>query len=249
MDFVVLLYYSFTPIADPQAFAQDQRSLCLSLGLKGRILIGGEGLNGTVAGTAEATNAYKEALWADTRFQAMEFKESHSAAIPFPKLKIKVRQEIISLHDEFLDLDNRGKYISPEELQKLYEGGEEFYIVDARNNYESNEGSFKDAVTPDINHFRELPAMIEDFAELKDKKVVTYCTGGIRCEKATALLKQKGFSEVYQLHGGIVSYIMQYPNQYFQGDCYVFDDRMRVTQEELATRGAVSRFPQFPEPQ
>ena len=249
MEFVVLLYYAFVPISDPTQFMDSQLELCTNLGLKGRILVGDEGVNGTVSGPSEATQAYKEVMWADERFLTMEFKESCSDVVPFPKLKVKARAEIISLHDASLDLEDKGEYISPDNLHALYQTGEEFYILDARNNYESIEGSFKGAVTPDINHFRDLPGVINAYDELKGKKIVTYCTGGIRCEKASALLRQRGFKDVYQLEGGIVSYIMKYPNTNFEGDCYVFDDRMRLTQEEIATHGAVSRAPQCQVPQ
>ena len=249
MVFTVLLYYHFVPIENPEELVTQQRALCEKLELKGRILIGEEGINGTVAGLPEQIEAYKQGVWEDPRFTTMVFKESKAETMPFPKLKIKLRPEIISLHQEVRVKHAADSYRTPEQLHALYESGEEFYLLDARNKYESDEGGFKGAVLPAINHFRELPKILDSIKDLRDKKIVTYCTGGIRCEKASALLQEYGFDKVYQLEGGIVSYIMQYPDTYFEGDCYVFDDRMRLTQQEIAKNGAISQAPQCLVPQ
>ena len=244
MSIPVLLYYKLIPLSNLDQIMAEQRQLCEGLGLKGRILISTEGINGTVAGERDSIEKYKEFMWSNANFSGTIFKESLSDTNPFPKLKVKVRSEIISLYAK-VDLTNRAPYISPTELHNLYESGEEFYIIDTRNTYESVEGTFEGSIAPDMNHFRELPKKVKDLADLKNKKVVTFCTGGIRCEKAATYLKQKGFEDVYQLEGGIVNYIMQYPEKYFKGDCYVFDDRMRLTQDEIAKHGVISPDPQF----
>jgi UPF0176 protein len=242
MPYTVLLYYKFTQIENPEQFRKAHVQACLELGLTGRILVGDEGLNGTVAGLPDQTEAYKALLWADPRFEDMVFKESLSEANPFPKMKVKARKEIISLYEDRVTVQEKSEYVTPDQLQALYESGEEFYVFDTRNTYETIEGTFEGAVAPEIDNFRELPKVLDQFSELKDKKVVTVCTGGIRCEKASALLKQNGFSDVYQLEGGIVSYIHKYPDAHFEGDCYVFDDRMRLSQKEIA-EGKISLSP------
>jgi len=248
MPYIVLLYYHFVHIDDAESFWRDHKKLCQDLDLKGRILIASEGLNGTVAGTSENIALYKKILWQDSRFATMTFKESPAETVPFQKLKIKLRPEVISLHQDVpLDPHARGEYISPAELEALYNSNEEFYIVDARNVYESDVGAFNGAILPEIQNFRELPDSVASLSELRHKKVVTYCTGGIRCEKASSLLKNKGFQDVYQLEGGIVSYLMQFPNSNFQGSCYVFDDRMQLTQDEIARHGSVSRRLEYQE--
>lgn len=239
MNYRVLLYYKFVTIADPQEVLEEQREFCNSLELKGRILIGEEGINGTVAGTPEHIKEYQEAMWGSPYFKDIVFKESDSEIQPFPKMSIKVRSEVITIQRKKVAVENGGEHISPDGLEALYESGEEFYVFDTRNNYESIEGAFKDSITPDIDNFRELPKALNKFKELRDKKIVTVCTGGIRCEKATVIFKEKGFKNVYQLDGGIVNYINKYPGRYFEGDCYVFDDRMRLSQEEIA-EGVIS---------
>jgi UPF0176 protein len=249
MQNTVLLYYKFVEISNPQEVADWQRALCQRLSLKGRILVGVEGINGTVAGEREAIEEYKKEVWANSYFFDLIFKESQADGNPFPKLKVKVRAEIISIHHEKVTVAERAPYISPDQLEKLFASDEEFYIVDTRNNYESIEGTFEGAITPNIEHFRHLSKEVDSLKSLKNKKIVTCCTGGIRCEKASALLRQEGFSEVYQLEGGIVSYIMKYPNSHYKGDMYVFDDRMRLTQQEIATNGVISRAPQSQLPQ
>lgn len=231
---VVLLYYKYVRIDDPAKFAAAQRTLCQSLDLKGRILIAEEGINGTVAGEAEATRQYQETLLADPRFADMEFKISHGDAATFPKLMVKTRSEIVSLGLEHDVNPNEatGTHLMPKEWkQMLDEQPDDVIVFDARNRYESDVGYFEGAIKPDIEHFRDLPKVVEDYEHLKDKKVLMYCTGGIRCEKASALFLEKGFKHVYQLHGGIVSYLEHVGRDHWEGDCFVFDQRMVVPDE------------------
>lgn len=207
---------------------EQQRLLCGELGLKGRIIIAQEGINGTLEGETAATEKYIEALKADPRFANTHIKRSPGTGAAFPKLSIKVRSEIVSLHlNEDVDpKQTTGKYLQPEELHEWFELGKEFYIVDMRNDYEAKVGLFEGSILPGLGNFRDLPEALSSLEHLKDKTVVTVCTGGVRCEKASGFLVKHGFNDVYQLFGGIVSYMEKYPNQHFLGKLYVFDQRV-----------------------
>ncbi len=231
LPLVVLLYYKYVRIDEPENFVKAHRILCESLGLKGRILVAEEGINGTVVGQPEATRQYQEAMAADPRFADMEFKLSQGSESTFPKLMIKVRNEIVTLGlEEDVDPnETTGKHLSPQEWKEMLDREKDDIVVfDARNRYESDVGYFENAIKPDIENFRDLPDRVDDYAHLKDKKFLMYCTGGIRCEKASALFKERGFKNVYQLHGGIVSYLEKEGRVHWEGDCFVFDQRMVV---------------------
>lgn len=221
----VLLYYKFTPVADPKFEARQHKLVCAGLGLRGRILIAAEGINGTVAGTRSAVREYVEYMNAHPAFSGTDFKRSHADKLPFGKLIVKARDEMVTLGCA-VDLGKKGRYITPEQLHRLYEKGEDFVIVDMRNNYEYAVGRFAGAIQPDTRVFKDLPDKIKSLEQYKDKKVITYCTGGIRCEKASALLVMADFKNVYQLEGGIVRYLEKYPDGYFEGKNFVFDGRM-----------------------
>jgi UPF0176 protein len=227
----VILFYKYVTIADPEGFAAVQRAFCGALGLKGRVLIGSEGINGTLAGPRAAVEEYVAALRRDERFADIEIKTSTGDAQTFPRLMVKVRPEIVTLGVGPLapDLDN---HLSPAEWKQTLEEDPEVVVVDVRNRYESAAGMFAGAVACDIEHFRELPAYMEQLAEFKDRKVLMYCTGGIRCEKASALFRSRGFKNVFQLHGGIVTYQEQFGNEHWLGECFVFDQRMTVRVDE-----------------
>lgn len=228
----ILLYYKYTNIENPTHLKQHQQELGNRLGITGRILIADEGINGTVAGTTEAIDIYMSETQKYPGLEDMEWKISEGPENSFPKLSIKIRPEIVTLglrkNDEDVALNNSAKYIEPEELLSLYENDEEFYIIDARNDYEFKVGKFKNAITLPIRNFRELPEHLNDIAHLKNKKVVTYCTGGIRCEKASAFLKEQGFEDVQQLHGGIHRYSDLTGGKHFEGKMYVFDGRCQI---------------------
>jgi UPF0176 protein len=224
----VLLYYKYVRIDDPERVRKEHFLLCERLDLKGRVLIAEEGINGTVCGDDSNIEEYKDIFTSDARFADIAFKESSSDNQVFPKLRVVVRDEIVTLGNSDVSADTAAEYITPDELNALLHSGEEFYLVDARNNYESAVGKFKGAITPDINNFRDFPEAIKELESLKKKKIVTYCTGGVRCEKASALMKNEGFENVYQLHGGIVTYGNSYPDDGYEGKCYVFDKRITV---------------------
>jgi UPF0176 protein len=221
----IVLFYKFTEIADPEGFAEAQREFCRKEGLRGKLLVAREGINGSFAGTPERMERYKNFLTSINGFSDVNFKEETASFLPFRKLIVRVKNEIIRLEKE-VDMRRRGKYITPEELIALYESGEDFIILDTRNAYESEVGRFRNAVTPDIDSFREFPEALEKLSDRKDSKIVTYCTGGIRCEKATAYMISRGFTDVYQLKDGIINFCQKYPDTVWEGKCFVFDDRL-----------------------
>lgn len=227
----LLLFYKYVKIDQPEIFCINHRKLCEELNLKGRIIIANEGINATVEGEKVNTDKYIDILKLDERFKDIKFKISESDGTNFPKLSCKVRDEIVSLNlgeDDFDPNEITGKYISAEELHDWIHSGKEFYIVDMRNEYEHKVGHFKNSVLPPLSNFRDLSKIIDTLEQLKDKTVVTVCTGGVRCEKASGYLVKKGFKDVYQLKDGIVTYMEKYPNEDFLGLLYVFDGRVTM---------------------
>lgn len=227
--FQVLLYYQFVAIEDHEQFVADHLALCRSLGLLGRILVAPEGINGTVSGTVEACQAYMDALHADPRFANMPFKIDEADGHVFQKLFVRARPEIIALGGE-VNMERRGGYLKPAEfLKAMEEPG--VIILDGRNNYESDMGHFEGALCPDVRNFRDFREWIlEHLSAHRSDRILTYCTGGIRCEKLTAWMVQEGFEDVWQLDGGIVTYGYddEAKGARFDGSCYVFDDRVGV---------------------
>ena len=208
MDYRVLLYYNYTTIEDPAAFAKEHLAFCKSIGLKGRILVAEEGINGTVSGTIEATEAYMEHMHADERFKDTWFKIDEAEGHAFRKMFVRPRRELVALNleDDINPHELTGEYLDPKAFKEALLD-EDTIVLDARNDYEFDLGHFRGAVRPDIRNFRELPQWIRDNKEkFMDKKVVTYCTGGIRCEKFSGWLLREGVENVAQLHGGIAMY-------------------------------------------
>jgi UPF0176 protein len=226
-DFVVILFYRFTPIADPKSVAEKHRQKCLELGLKGRMIVAEEGINATFEGTSDAIEAYKSFLENDPLFAGILIKESVGTGSAFPKLKIVVRNEVVTLGAGSFDVaQETATELPAAELDAWYANNEDFVVLDLRNDYEIACGKFDKTINPGLSNFRDLPKKIADIAHLKDKKVVTVCTGGIRCEKATCLLKREGFSDIYQLKDGIHTYMKEHPGKNFKGTLFVFDNRM-----------------------
>ncbi|WP_066296474.1 oxygen-dependent tRNA uridine(34) hydroxylase TrhO [Arthrobacter luteolus] len=237
----IALYYAFTPLADPDAIRLWQRALCEKLGLRGRILISPDGINGTVGGELSAVKAYVKATREYPAFKKMDIKYSEGSAEDFPRLSVKVRPEIVSFGAPGeLKVDENGvvgggTHLRPEELHELVEKkkseGEEIVFFDGRNAFEAQIGRFKGAVVPDVSTTHDFIAELESgkYDALKDKPVVTYCTGGVRCEVLSALMVDRGFQEVYQMQGGIVRYGETYGDQgLWEGSLYVFDKRMHM---------------------
>ncbi len=231
MEYEILLYYKYVFIEDPEGEMRRQKELCEKLGLLGRIIVAKEGINGTVEGLKENTEKYVEEMKNDTRFANMDWKMSIGSGNSFPKLSVKARKEIVSLHLGVCDVDpnqTTGIHLKPEELHEWIKNKKEFYIVDMRNAYEHKVGHFEGSILPPIENFRDLPKVVEQIAHLKNKTVLTVCTGGVRCEKASGYLITQGFTDVYQLENGIVSYMEKYPNEDFKGKLYVFDGRVAM---------------------
>jgi UPF0176 protein len=228
--YTIILFYKYVTISDPEKLKSEQKMLCESLGLKGRMIIAKEGINATLEGEKNAIASYMQELTKQKEFVDIHFKKSTGDGNAFPKLSIKVRPEIVSGHLGSLDINPQevtGKYITAEKLHEWITSKEkEFYIVDMRNDYEQAVGYFEGFIASGMKHFKDLPDVLPKIAHLKDKTIVTVCTGGVRCEKASGFLVKNGFSDVYQLYGGIVTYMEQYPNEAFKGSLYVFDNRI-----------------------
>jgi UPF0176 protein len=232
----ILLYYKFAPIADPEAVKLWQRALCEKLNLKGRIIIAEHGINGTVGGDIKDLKEYAKTTKQYEAFKGIVFKWSEGGREDFPRLSIKVRPEIVTFGaSQEIEVDEKGivgggKHLKPKQVHDLVkERGDEVVFFDGRNAYEAAVGRFKDAVVPEVSHTRDFAKELDDpkYNDIKDKPVVTYCTGGIRCEVLSMLMKKKGFQEVYQIDGGIVKYGEEYGDDgLWEGSLYVFDDRM-----------------------
>ena len=235
----ILLYYKFTPISDPEAVKLWQRGLCESLNLRGRILVGKQGLNGTVGGDVDSLKAYVKATKQYSNFKDTIFKWSDGGKEDFPRLSVKVRRELVGFKnsDDEFEVDENGvvgggTHIKPKQLHELIEKyGNDVVFFDGRNAHEAKIGKFKNAVIPNTNTSRDFIAELESdkYNDIKDKKVVTYCTGGVRCEVISAMMKKRGFSDVYQIDGGIVKYGEAYKDDgFWEGSLRVFDNRMTI---------------------
>jgi len=226
-DFIVILFYKFTAISNPKVFAKKHKEKCHELGLLGRMIVAEEGINATFEGKRGNIESYKDFLKSDPLFKDIVIKESLGNGHAFPKLSIKVRDEVVTLGAGRFDIPKEtATELSALELENWYKNSEDFLVLDLRNDYEIATGKFDRTVDPKLSNFRDLKDKLTEISHLKDKKVVAVCTGGIRCEKATCLLKREGFSNIYQLKDGIHSYIKEYPGKHFNGTLFVFDNRM-----------------------
>ena len=227
----IILYYKYTPVTDTETFWREQKALCERLGLTGRLIIASEGLNGTLEGLKENIDTYCADLISQSGFEDVVFKRSVGTGNAFPKLKVKLRSELVSAHlneEDVKPYEVTGKRLSPDQLEQWRNSGKEFYIVDMRNDYEYKIGRFENSIDPGMKNFRDLPKVLPKLEPLKDKTVIAVCTGGVRCEKASGYLVSKGFNDVYQLQDGIVTYMEKYPNKGFKGKLYVFDNRVAM---------------------
>ncbi|MFN8309415.1 MAG: rhodanese-related sulfurtransferase [Chitinophagales bacterium] len=229
--FRTLLYYKYVRIPNAEEVAARHLAFCERIGLKGRIIIAPEGLNGTVSGTIVQCQKYIDYCNQHPLFSGIDFKADDVDEVSFNALHVRCKDEIVNSGTKWMkDVDptkRTGIHLEPAEFASMKDE-EDVVILDVRSNYESNLGRFKNAIAADIDNFRDFPEEIKKYAHLKDKKVLTYCTGGIKCEKASALLLEHGFKNVYQLHGGIVKYGKEVGGKDFDGACYVFDKRISV---------------------
>jgi UPF0176 protein len=240
-EYQILLFYKYVHLEDPAVVRDWVFGLCQKYNIKGRLIVAAEGINFTFEGKTADTEAFLIEMQQDQRFHNIHFKRSHGTGEAFPKLSVKVREEIVTGNLGVCDIDPNevtGKHLPPATLHEWIHGApasaedsgvaKEFYIIDMRNAYEHKVGKFADSICPPLDNFRDLPKIIESIAHLKNKTVVTVCTGGVRCEKASGYLITQGFTDVYQLDGGIVSYMEMYPNEDFEGKLYVFDRRLML---------------------
>lgn len=234
----IVLFYRFTPLADPDAVRLWQRELCERYGLTGRILISRDGINGTVGGPLADLKRYVRRTREYPPFKGLDVKWSDGTGEDFPRLSVKVRDEIVTfgVPDE-IKVDEQGivgggEHLSPEQVHELVaQRGDEVVFFDGRNALEASVGRFRDAVVPDVRTTRDFIAELDSgkYDDLKQKPVVSYCTGGIRCEVLSALMRNRGFEEVYQIDGGIVRYAEKYGDDgLWDGSLFVFDKRMTV---------------------
>ena len=230
--FLVAALYHFARFERFADFQTPLQAFCDARGIKGTLLIAREGINGTVAGSDSDIAELLTFLRAQPEFTSLEHKESRASKMPFVRMKVKLKKEIVTMGVE--DIDPKrivGTYVEPKDWNALISDPETI-VIDTRNDYETAIGIFKGAVDPNTKTFREFPDWVKNNTGLHNKpKIAMYCTGGIRCEKATAFMKQQGFEDVYHLKGGILKYLEQVPEEesLWEGACFVFDDRVSVT--------------------
>ena len=222
--------YKFEPLVDPIDLVSLYQKKCDELELKGTMLISKNGINFSLAGTQQATDTIIAYLEEDNRFLNIPLKVTYSETQPFRRMKVRLKKEIISLGRK--DINPReltGERISPQDLKNLLDNKEDVLVLDTRNEYETRVGKFENAIDLNLDTFRDFPEAIESLPEeYKDKQIVMYCTGGIRCEKASAVMMKAGFADVKQLEGGVLDYFKETGGAYWEGDCFVFDERVAL---------------------
>ena len=225
--------YKFEPLEDPIDLVRIYQQKCDDLKLKGTMLISKNGINFSLAGTKEATDTIITFLEEDNRFLNIPLKITYSETQPFRRMKVRLKKEIISLGRK--DINPReltGERITPQDLKNLLDNKEDVLVLDTRNEYETRVGKFENAIDLNLDTFRDFPKAIESLPEeYKDKQIVMYCTGGIRCEKASAVMMKAGFADVKQLEGGVLDYFKETGGAYWEGDCFVFDERVALDTE------------------
>ncbi|MGY3190011.1 oxygen-dependent tRNA uridine(34) hydroxylase TrhO [Lysinibacillus sp. TE18511] len=232
MNYQVLLFYHYTKIEDPAAFSATHLTMCKEIGLKGRILVANEGINGTVSGTIEQTEQYMANMQADSLFEGIVFKIDAADGHAFKKMHVRPRRELVNLglEEDVNPHELTGRYLTPEQFLAEMQD-ENTVVLDVRNTYEYDVGHFRGAIRPDVQNFRDTPEWVRANRELfEGKNVLTYCTGGIRCEKFSGWMKREGFGDIGQLHGGVATYGKDpiSKGQLWDGQMYVFDERLTV---------------------
>lgn len=226
--FLTLLYYKYVKIPEAEIFAIQHLKYCQKLGLTGRIIVGDEGINGTVSGSVTACEKYMQETSENKLFQEIAWKIDEVDNISFTKMHVRYRPEIVTFGGETINPnESTAPHLTAEQVLEMKDQ-EGVVMLDVRNNVEHEVGKFKDAITLDIDTFRDFPDKIEELESIKDKKIIAYCTGGIRCEKATAYLMKNGFENLYQIDGGIFKYARETGGKDFDGKMYVFDNRIVV---------------------
>ena len=228
---VVAALYKFVALPDFHELREPLLDACIAAGVKGTLLLAEEGINGTIAGSRDAIDQILAYLKADPRLADIDHKESLDSEIPFYRMKVKLKKEIVTMGVGGIDPNSLvGHYVDPKDWNALI-SDPEVTLIDTRNAYECDIGSFTGAINPQTTTFREMPAYVkENLDPQKNKKVAMFCTGGIRCEKSTAYMLEQGYEEVYHLKGGILKYLEDVPKEQslWQGECFVFDNRVAV---------------------
>ena len=230
LDVLNIAGYKFEPLNDVEVLVPEFKSVCDNLDLKGSVYLSPNGINFSLAGSEEAVQQYLYFMEKDKRFLDIPLKKTYSETQPFRRMKVRQKKEIISLgRDDINPRELTGDYVTPQELYAMYENNEDVVVLDTRNEYETRVGLFENAVDLQLDTFRDFPDAIEQLPEeYKDKQIVMYCTGGIRCEKASAVMLKAGFSDVKQLEGGVLDYFKETGGKYWNGDCFVFDERVAL---------------------
>jgi predicted sulfurtransferase len=225
-----IAFYKFVQLTDLQEVRQELKRICLHWDLKGTILVSSEGINGTLAAEVSRIRKFQEDLHRIPDFSDLVFKESYSAVVPFQRMFVKLKKEIIPLGDPgIMPAQYTGPRIQPQELKKWLDDGRDVILLDTRNDYEIEHGTFEKAVHLGIGHFRNFPDRLKCLPEDQRKRpVVMFCTGGIRCEKASVAALRAGFEDVYQLDGGILKYFEECGSSHYRGNCFVFDERVAI---------------------
>ena len=233
LDVLNIAGYKFEPLSDIDSLVREFQSVCDDLDLKGSVYLSPNGINFSLAGSEEAIDQYLLFMEQDRRFLDIPLKKTYSETQPFRRMKVRPKKEIISLgRDDINPRELTGEYVTPKELFAMYENNEDVIVLDTRNEYETRVGLFENAVDLQLDTFRDFPDAIEQLPEeYKDKQIVMYCTGGIRCEKASAVMLKAGFSDVKQLEGGVLDYFKETGGKYWNGDCFVFDERVALDTE------------------
>ncbi len=233
LEFLNVAGYKFEPLENLDSLIPEFQNKCDELGLKGSVYLSPNGINFSIAGTEEDMDTYIKFMEEDSRFRDIPLKKTFSETQPFRRMKVRLKKEIISLgRDDINPSELTGDYISPRELFEIYEKKEDVIVLDTRNEYETRVGLFENAIDLQLDTFRDFPSAIETLPEeYKDKQIVMYCTGGIRCEKASAVMMKAGFSDVKQLEGGVLDYFKETGGAYWNGDCFVFDERVALDKE------------------
>ena len=231
--FLNIAGYKFEQLDSLDTLIPEFQDKCDELELKGSVYLSPRGINFSISGTEANIEKYIEFMENDSRFLNIPLKRTYSETQPFRRMKVRLKKEIISLGRD--DIDPReltGEYVTPQELLSMYENDEDVVVLDTRNEYETRVGLFENAVDLQLDTFRDFPKAIEQLPEgYKDKQIVMYCTGGIRCEKASAVMLKAGFKDVKQLEGGVLDYFKETGGKYWNGDCFVFDERVALDTE------------------
>lgn len=230
LDVLNIAGYKFEPLSDIDSLVREFQSVCDDLGLKGSVYLSPNGINFSLAGSEEAIGQYLLFMEQDKRFLNIPLKKTYSETQPFRRMKVRPKKEIISLgRDDINPRELTGDYVTPKELYTMYENNEDVIVLDTRNEYETRVGLFENAIDLQLDTFRDFPKAIEQLPEeYKQKQIVMYCTGGIRCEKASAVMLKAGFTDVKQLEGGVLDYFKETGGKYWNGDCFVFDERVAL---------------------